>query len=124
MLRIVSLLRRRVGMSHDDFLQHWQEVHIPMIEGNAELLGVIRYTIVKATEPEATSRFNPGWDVEARFDGIGEIWLDDRRRVTEPPSPEAAAVLAEMSVDEERFVDRSRSYTLLGEEVTILGLPL
>jgi uncharacterized protein (TIGR02118 family) len=124
MFRIVSLLRRKPGMSHEDFLHHWREVHVPMIERNADVLGVVRYSIVAATEPEATARFNPAWGTEDRFDGVGELWLDDSRRVTEPPSPEAAAILAELAADEVEFVDRDRSYTLVGEETSIIdGTP-
>lgn len=121
MIRIISLLKRKPELTHEEFLHHWREVHVPMIAGNAEALGVLRYSIVAAVEPEATARFNPTGGLEDQYDGVGELWLDSSDRVTLPPSPEAAAVLARIADDEHRFVDRTRSYTLLGEETEIIG---
>jgi hypothetical protein len=85
------------------------------------VLGILRYSIVRATEPGVTARFNPSMDVGGGYDGVAELWLDSVEWLTRPPSPAAAAVLAELEADESNFVDRERSYRLVGEETTTVG---
>lgn len=117
---MISFLRRKPELTQAQFFEHWTDVHARILERNAELLGIVRYSIVKATEPEIMARFNPALDPTEQYDGVAELWLDSVERLTRPPSPEEVSVHAELEADELKFVDRARSYRLVGEEVTIL----
>ena len=58
-----AFLVRREGMSHDEFLDHWANEHVPIAR---EIPGVVRYARVVPTDPGA-----------AEFDGVAELYFED-----------------------------------------------
>jgi uncharacterized protein (TIGR02118 family) len=64
MIKRVSLVRRRDGMTHEEFVFHWLGVHADIVRKLPGLRG-LRFGVVRSWSPGA-----PGWD------GIGEIWFD------------------------------------------------
>ncbi len=58
-----AFLVRKEGMSHREFVDHWQENHMPIAR---EIDGVVRYTTVLPTDPE-----------NAEFDGVAELYFED-----------------------------------------------
>jgi uncharacterized protein (TIGR02118 family) len=66
MIRRVSLVRRKSGMSREAFLAHWTGPHAEIVRSLPGLRG-LRYGLVQAWSPE-----------EAAWDGIGEVWFDSR----------------------------------------------
>lgn len=63
MYKHIALLVRKDSMSHEEFIDHWQNVHTPIAK---EIEGVVRYQQVLPTDPE-----------RAEFDGIAELGFDD-----------------------------------------------
>ncbi|WP_436344811.1 EthD domain-containing protein [Natronorubrum sp. FCH18a] len=63
MYKHVALLVRQDGMSHEEFVEHWQTEHTPIAR---EIEGVVRYQQVLPTEPD-----------HAEFDGIAELYFED-----------------------------------------------
>lgn len=67
MFKLVGLLHRRDGMSYEDFCKHWTNHHAQL---TTKIPGLRRYTVAPITEMV---------DGSARqWDGIGELWFDDR----------------------------------------------
>lgn len=64
MIKRVSLIRRRQGMSREAFRAHWTGPHADIVR---QLPGVrgLRFGLVESWTPE-----------EAGWDGIGEVWFD------------------------------------------------
>ncbi|RYJ08211.1 EthD family reductase [Halogeometricum borinquense] len=58
-----AFLVRKEGMTHEEFLDHWQNTHTPIAK---EIDGVVRYCQVVPTDPD-----------NAEFDGIAELYFDD-----------------------------------------------
>ncbi|NIS35880.1 MAG: EthD family reductase [Actinobacteria bacterium] len=58
-----AFLVRKDGLSHDEFLDHWANEHVPIA---SEIPGVVRYARVVPTQPEA-----------AEFDGVAELYFED-----------------------------------------------
>ena len=58
-----AFLVRKEGTSHEEFLDHWANEHVPLAR---EIPGVVRYARVVPTEPE-----------HAEFDGIAELYFED-----------------------------------------------
>lgn len=58
-----AFLVRKEGMSHDEFLDHWANEHVPLAR---EIPGVVRYARVVPTDPE-----------HSEFDGIAELYFDE-----------------------------------------------
>ena len=59
----VALLVRKPGLSHAEFVDHWQSTHTPIAR---EIEGVVKYTTVIPVDPAA-----------AEFDGIAELYFAD-----------------------------------------------
>ena len=58
-----AFLVRKEGMSHEEFVDHWQTNHTPIAR---EIEGVVKYDTVLPTNPEA-----------AEFDGVAELYFED-----------------------------------------------
>jgi uncharacterized protein (TIGR02118 family) len=77
MIRRVSFIRRRAGLSRREFLAHWNGRHAEIVRRLPGLRG-LRFTAVDRCIPE-----------EAAWDGVGETWFDsipdaDRAFATDP----------------------------------------
>ncbi len=58
-----AFLVRKEGMSHEAFMGHWSNTHVPIAR---DIPGVVRYARVIPTQPAA-----------AEFDGIAELYFED-----------------------------------------------
>lgn len=117
-LRLTAVLYRKEGTTREEFRRYWQHVHAPLALTRPDLLRATRYLQVHApdnaeTWPPAVQRGAP-----APFDGLGEAFYG---RTAAAGSPEAAAFLAEIAADGERFIDPARSVTALGRVHLIIG---
>ena len=72
MIKTVSLLVRKDGLSHEEFVKHWAEIHAPLAYACP---GVARYTqtVVKSSSIRTDV---PGMDVA--IDGVAELWFADQ----------------------------------------------
>lgn len=64
MIKRVSLLRRRSGMSREEFFAHWTGPHAEIVRQLPGIRG-LRFGKVQSWMPE-----------EAAWDGVGEVWFD------------------------------------------------
>jgi len=118
MIRLVFLLRRKSGMSLEDFQGYWRNEHAPLVAGHRGRLNVLRYVQVHALEDpmnEAMAAARGG--MEQPYDGVAELWWRSREdMVAALATPEGRAAGQELLEDERRFIDLSRSPLWLGEE--------
>jgi len=71
-IKSFSFLVRRPGMTHEQFVRHWHDVHVPMSHDVPGLRGYIVSTVV-----DQQSRADvPGFDM-APFDDLAQTWFDD-----------------------------------------------
>jgi uncharacterized protein (TIGR02118 family) len=109
MIKSVGLLTRKAGLSHEEFVKHWLEVHAPLAHA---VPGVRRYVQSHIVE-ERTRPDIPPTDVE--IDGIAELWYDDRAAMERAnASPEAKALHADGAL----FIGRIKSF--ITEEKVII----
>ena len=111
MLKVIVLLKRKPGLSWEEFDRYWEERHGPLA---AKLVpGTRRYVqnhIVR----------QPG-DPEPLYDGIAELWLDDMeawKRLLEWSAGEEGRPVGE---DEAKFLDRSQFVIFLCDEKVMKG---
>jgi uncharacterized protein (TIGR02118 family) len=64
-IKRVSLVRRKAGMSREAFLAHWTGPHAEIVRQLPGLRG-LRFGVVERWSPEGS-----GWD------GVGELWFED-----------------------------------------------
>jgi uncharacterized protein (TIGR02118 family) len=70
MIKVMAVLKRKDGMSREDFFKHWQEVHIPMVK---TLPGIRKFVLNLVVEDLDASMY-PQID---QFDGCSELYFDD-----------------------------------------------
>ncbi len=95
MIRRVSFIRRKVGLSRHEFFAHWPGRHAEIVRQLPGLRG-LRFSRVDRCIPD-----------EAAWDGVGETWFDsipdsDRAFSTEP----FRSMLVE---DRQKFIGDSHS---------------
>ena len=107
MVKVVTFLKRKAGMSVEDFQRYWRTRHPEVV---VRLPGVRRYV----QSHILASAYRKG---EPVYDGIAEVWAEDTdalRAMTR--SPENAKVQA----DEARFIDRATMGFLVTEEQVVV----
>lgn len=45
MFKLTYCLRRKPGMTWDEFSTYWRDVHAPLVKERAEVLGIRRYVL-------------------------------------------------------------------------------
>jgi uncharacterized protein (TIGR02118 family) len=106
-IKLVYRVCRKPGLSREEFIRYWAEVHGAI---GARIPG-LRKLVHSYALPA------PGDRRPADFDGMAELWFDDLAAVLEArQSPEWAASTA----DEVNFVDPTRSAYFVSEERQIL----
>ena len=110
MIKSVSFLTRKAGMSHEQFVKHWLEIHGPLA---LKVPGVRRYVQSHILEERKRPDI-PSHEIEV--DGVAELWYDDRDAMARASaSPEAKALHADGAL----FIGRIKSFVT--EEKVIIG---
>jgi len=115
MIKLTFCLRRKPGLSWEEFSDYWRNVHAPLVKERAEVLGIRRYVQVRTLQQRelmAALQARNGGAPEP-FDGIAELWYDELGGQRTPESVEAGRVLLE---DERNFIDLPASPMWFGEE--------
>lgn len=110
MFKNIALLKRKPGMSREDFIAYYENNHAPLIISlMPEILRYQRNFLVEG------NRYIFDKAAAIDFDVVTEIWLKDRasyeRFAAENAKPDVAAKIA---ADEENFLDRpyTRMFTV------------
>jgi hypothetical protein len=111
MIKLICFLRRKPGMSLDDFHGHWLESHGPLIANTPELA---RHLVRYEQNHRLRSDYARDPDGAPGFDGATIQWLDSMESffgfVREPKYAELIAS------DEKRFLDRSSLVVFFSDE--------
>jgi uncharacterized protein (TIGR02118 family) len=122
MIKLVFTLRRREGMSREDFQRYWRDEHAPLVRRHAEALRIRRYVQVHTREtPLDEALVASRGPEEPAYDGVAELWwesLDDL--LAGYSTDEGQAAGAELLEDEKRFIDLTRSPLWLAEENVVI----
>ncbi|HZO59576.1 MAG TPA: EthD domain-containing protein [Solirubrobacterales bacterium] len=123
MIKLVFTLRRREGMTREEFQRYWREQHAPIVKRHAETLRIRRYVQVHARDTDVDEALSASRGSEPRaYDGVAELWWDSLDDLMAAYSSEAGqAAGAELLEDERRFIDLDRSPLWLGEEHAVVG---
>ena len=109
MIKSISLLTRKDGWTHEQFVRHWLDVHAPLAHAVPGLRRYVQSHIVE----ERRRPDIPSIDVD--IDGIAELWYDDRESMAAAMATAAARAL---QADGAVFIGRIKTYTV--EETPII----
>lgn len=123
MIKLVFSLRRRPGMTREDFQTYWRDQHAPLVSRHAEALRIRRYvqTHARSSEVAAAQSAARGSEPDV-YDGQAELWwdsLDDVIAAVSTPAGQQAAL--ELLEDERRFIDLGASPLWIGEEHVVIN---
>jgi uncharacterized protein (TIGR02118 family) len=119
MRQFVYPLRRKPGMTREEFQKYWRETHGPLVASVATVMGIKRYVQVHTPLDAERHHDATRGDMDEPFDGIAELWFD-RESATGTPEQRAAAARL-LAQDEANFIDFARSMMWTGEEHAFVG---
>lgn len=118
MITIFFCIRRKPSLTQQEFLDHWQNVHAPIVVRHAHSLGIVRYVQQHGVYQAETLAAQQQRGLADPFDGVALIsfadWETLKRGLL---SPDMAHIHAELMADEMQFVDHPRSTTFFTESV-------
>jgi len=95
MIKRISFLRRKAGLTEEQFFAHWTGPHADIVKQMPGVRG-LRFGRVQSWTPE-----------EARWDGVGELWFDSKEAALAAFATEPyASLLAE---DRPKFIGEAQS---------------
>jgi uncharacterized protein (TIGR02118 family) len=120
MIKLTFCLRRKPGLSWDEFSTYWREVHAPLVKSHAKALGVRRYVQLRTLQDrEQMARMQARNNGSPEpFDGVAELWFDDQ---PVPRSPEGKAGAIALLEDERRFIDLPASPMWMSHEWEVIS---
>jgi uncharacterized protein (TIGR02118 family) len=123
MIKLVFTLRRRPGMTREEFQAYWRDGHAMLVSRHAETLRIRRYvqTHARSSEVAAAQSAARGSEPDV-YDGQAELWwdsLEDVIAAISTPAGQQAAI--ELLEDERRFIDLAQSPLWIGEEHVVVN---
>lgn len=102
-IKSISLLTRKEGLTHGQFVKHWYEVHAPLARAVPGLRRYVQSHIVEERErPDIPT-------IEVAIDGIAELWYDDRDAMARAvATPQARALFDDGAL----FIGRIKTFTV------------
>ncbi len=108
MIKMLALLTRKDGITHEEFVRHWYEIHGPLAHAVPGIRRYVQSHIVGTrSRPDIP-------DTNVEVDGIAELWYDDMAAF------ERAAATPEMkrlTDDGALFIGRIKSYIIEEREI-------
>lgn len=102
MLKLIVLLKRKRGITHEQFREHWETVHGPLVRRLTP--GILRYVQNHPEEPADG------------IDGVAELWFADREGFEECRRFGTSLAAEPIHDDEDLFLDRSAMRFMVVDE--------
>jgi len=125
MIKVVFMVRRREGITREEFQRYWKEEHAELVKRHAELLRIHRYVQTHARDTDLDDALAGSRGSEPRqYDGVAELWWDSIDDLVQAATGEEGQTAQQALLeDERRFIDLANSPIWLGEEIAVIGAP-
>ena len=116
MIKLTFCLRRKEGLSYEEFHDYWLNKHGPLVRKQMEALKIRKYVQVhQLNEPEFNAGIGRSRNAPAPFDGIAELWYDSLEAMERSSAtPEARTLYADGAL----FIGKIKTY-VVDEKVII-----
>jgi len=117
MIKVVYCIRRRAGLSAQDFQRYWKEVHAPMLIERSAVLRLAAYVQTSPVTSPYSARVERPGVLDAPFDGIAELyWANEQDMRHAFEGAEALCLQRKLAEDEVNFIDPARSARWIATE--------
>lgn len=112
MVKLIIMCKRKTGLSREEFISHWKNVHASLAREDACFWSRVRGYTQNYCLPAEGVPANETWD------GVVELWFDSKAEMNAAFSGEDTVRVLMADVD--NFVDSGTSISVLAEENVIL----
>ena len=126
MLKISYCMRRKPHLSREEFQAYYRKKHTRVLtpEETAELK-MVRYCQRHVVDDEGNALLASDRGGAPAFDAVAEIWVDSEEAWRESwLSGSGQAAIEKLKLDEQNFVDWSRSVIFMSRELVMLDGPV
>lgn len=117
MIKLVYCIRRRDGMTADEFRKRWREEHAPRVAHFAKALRARRYVQSHTLDSRYNEALRASRGARPPYDGITELWWDSEAELAAAMGdPDGVAAGRTLLEDEGHFIDLAGSSLFLTEE--------
>ena len=121
MIKFVFCLRRKPGMSRQEFQTYWRERHAALVREHAQTIGCKRYVQAHTLQSELNSELRATRGAPDEYDGVAELWFDEREFTNPTLDRERVQQASERLIEDEReFIDLSRSPLFWAKEHVVI----
>ena len=117
MIKLMFCLRRKDGLTRQQFQDYWHDDHGRLGVGWAAELGFARYVQSHTLESPINDALQAGRGGPEAYDGVVELWYEDEAAVQATFSTDEGRRAARALLDDEpHFIDAARSPVFLVQE--------
>ena len=123
MIKLNYYIRRKRGMSVDEFQDYWRNQHGKLWIDHADVLGVRRYTVVPDGDDPVAQSYRTGYRVVGEpYDGLAvTCWAEIRVLEVALQTAEGRAAWQAIFEDEKNFIDHARSMLAFGTDHPVIN---
>jgi uncharacterized protein (TIGR02118 family) len=116
MIKVITLLKRKPGLSRAEFSRYWRESHAKVALAFSGSRRIRKYVQNHMLDPASLGNW-PG-ALNSEWDGVAEVWFDSLDDLLEAMNdPDYMKVVRP---DEEKFSDLASAQTFIVEENTVI----
>ena len=120
MIKLVYVIERRSDVSEKDFFEYWLNQHGPLVRRHANAIRAKKYVQSHLIDTPMNEALRSARGMLGPVAGITEVWWDSVEDFQAAYStPEGQAAGAELSADEDKFIDVKNSQVFLTQEHVI-----
>jgi uncharacterized protein (TIGR02118 family) len=125
MIKLVFTLRRREGITLEEFHRYWHTEHAALVSHHAGALRIRRYVQTEALDHELDGALaGSRGSAPRRYDGLAELWWDSIDELLAVSNSQAGQLATDALLeDEQRFIDLPSSQIWLGQESVVIPRP-
>jgi uncharacterized protein (TIGR02118 family) len=122
MIKLTFCLRRKPGLSLEEFQDYWLNKHGPLVRSFAKDLRILRYVQLHSLDDPMNKGMATSRNAPPAYDGVAQLWFQSMDSLKENArSPAARAANQSLLEDEAKFIDLENSPLWFGEEHVIVG---
>ncbi len=124
MVKLTFCLKRKAGLTLEQFQTYWFEKHAPLVRKHAATLRIKRYVQTHSLDHEFNTALRASRNTPEGFDGVAELWWDSIEDFVAYARTDAGQEAAmELLQDEAQFIDHENSPLWISTQKVVVGTP-